>query len=165
MLSSIDKEILKNKKKFDGYLNSLLSKQLTKTYLNKAILYSVLNGGKRIRPFLLKQFAEIKKIKPSIYYRLSTVVELIHSYSLIHDDLPSMDDDDFRRGKLSTHKKFGEAQAILAGDSLHDLAFEILSDEKTNSSPKIRIRLVNLLSSCIGSNGLAGGQSLDLLYE
>jgi len=92
-------------------------------------------------------------------------VESIHSYSLIHDDLPSMDDDDYRRGKLSVHKKFNEAKAILAGDALHDLAFEILSDKKTHKKSNVRINLVEKLSKVLGSKGLAGGQSLDLLFE
>ena len=96
---------------------------------------------------------------------MSATIESVHSYSLIHDDLPSMDNDDFRRGKLSLHKRYGEAIAILAGDSLHDLAFEILADKQTHKDPKIRISLVDKLSKTIGSLGLAGGQSLDLIYE
>ena len=97
------------------------------------MIYSALNGGKRIRPFLIQTFAKIVNLPKRNYQRLSAAVESIHSYSLIHDDLPSMDNDDYRRGKLSTHKKFNEAQAILAGDSLHDIAFEILSN-KPNSN-------------------------------
>ena len=95
---------------------------------------------------------------------MSAAIECIHSYSLIHDDLPSMDNDDYRRGKLSTHKKFNEATAILAGDALHDLAFEILANEKTHQDAKIRIQLIEKLSKTLGFQGLAGGQSLDLLF-
>jgi len=129
------------------------------------MIYGSMNGGKRIRPFIISVFAKIAKIKKNNYLRLSAAVESIHSYSLIHDDLPSMDDDDYRRGKLSVHKKFNEAKAILAGDALHDLAFEILSDKKTHKKSDVRINLVEKLSKKLGSKGLAGGQSLDLLFE
>ena len=88
-----------------------------------------MNGGKRIRPFLVSAFSKIAGAKKNNYRRLSAAIECIHSYSLIHDDLPSMDNDDYRRGKLSVHKKFNEAIAILTGDSLHDLAFEIISNK------------------------------------
>ncbi len=96
---------------------------------------------------------------------LSSSVESIHSYSLIHDDLPSMDNDNFRRGKLSNHKKFGEATAILAGDALHDLAFQLISENLKNINPKQNLKLINYLTKCTGHEGLAGGQSLDLQYE
>ena len=164
MKNIIKSEIDKEKRGFDLYFKGLLDSYLTNSYLDKVMLYSVINGGKRIRPYLIKEFSKIKQIPTKQYYQLSAVIEIIHSYSLIHDDLPSMDNDDFRRGKLSTHKKFNEAQAILAGDSLHDLAFEILSDLNIKRS-NITIKLINLLSKSLGSSGLAGGQSLDLLYE
>ena len=165
MKNKLDIEILKEKKVFDKYFNNLLSNYLSKNLLDNAMLYANLNGGKRIRPYLLKEFAKIKNIKKERYLRLSATVELIHSYSLIHDDLPSMDNDDFRRGKPSLHKKFNEAQAILAGDSIHDLAFEILSHNSTHSNAGILLKLINFTAYNIGSKGLAGGQSLDLLYE
>ena len=92
-------------------------------------------------------------------------VECIHSYSLIHDDLPCMDDDSIRRGKLSTHKKFGEATAVLAGNSLLTLAFEIISDKKNTLSLKQKTEVINLLSNCSGHTGIAGGQELDLKFE
>ena len=129
------------------------------------MLYGTLNGGKRIRPYLVSTFAEISGLSKKNYFELSSIVECIHSYSLIHDDLPCMDDDDYRRGKLSVHKKFSESQAILAGDSLHDIAFEILSNKKVHKESSIRISLVKLLSSSVGLNGLAGGQFLDLSFE
>ena len=153
------------KTKFDKYYFGLLKANLSTSILSKAMIYASLSGGKRIRPFLIYQAAKIAKTKRSQYLRLAASIESIHSYSLIHDDLPSMDNDDFRRGKLSTHKKFDEATAILAGDALHDFAFEILSNEKTNKDPNIRIKLVNYLSRSLGHQGLAAGQSLDLLYE
>tara|TARA_Y100000590_G_C15579606_1_gene961788 strand:+ start:212 stop:1039 length:828 start_codon:yes stop_codon:yes gene_type:complete len=133
--------------------------------LSKAMIYGSMNGGKRIRPFLVSVFSNIAKIKQSNYLRIAAAVESIHSYSLIHDDLPSMDNDDYRRGKLSVHKKFDEATAILTGDALHDIAFEILSSKETHIDQNVRLQLINKLSKILGSYGLAGGQSLDLLFE
>ena len=153
------------KVKFDKYYFKLLKSNLNSSILSKAMIYGSLNGGKRIRPFLVEQAAKIANAKQNEYLRLSAAIESIHSYSLIHDDLPSMDNDDFRRGKLSTHIKFNEATAILAGDALHDLAFEILSDPKTSKNPSVRVKLVNDLAKALGNKGLAAGQSLDLLYE
>ena len=153
------------KKEFDLFYKKLLKNQLSKDLLSKAMIYASMNGGKRIRPFLVSIFSEIAKIKKVQSLRISAAIESIHSYSLIHDDLPSMDNDDFRRGKPSTHKRFNEATAILAGDALHDLAYEIISNEKTNSDPNVRSVLINKLSIATGSKGLAGGQSLDLLFE
>ena len=150
---------------FDKYYFKLLKSNLDSSILSNAMIYGSLNGGKRIRPFLVAQASKIANAKKNQYLRLASDIESIHSYSLIHDDLPSMDNDDFRRGKLSTHKKFDEATAILAGDALHDLAFEILSDPLTNREAKIRIQLVSNLAKSLGHKGLAAGQSLDLLYE
>ena len=133
MNNSINIDIYREKKNFDGYLKKLLTANLSDNYLDKVMIYSALNGGKRIRPYLVKQFALLKKVKYAYYRRLAAAIEIIHSYSLIHDDLPSMDNDDFRRGKPSAHIKFNEAQAILAGDSLHDLAFQILSNVKSKN--------------------------------
>ncbi len=164
---SININILVNqeKKEFNAYYKKLLKSILLNDELSKAMIYGSMNGGKRIRPFIVSIFAKIAKIKKNSYLRLSAAIECIHSYSLIHDDLPSMDNDDYRRGKLSVHKKFNEAKAILAGDSLHDLAFEILSDKKIHKKSNVRINLVERLSKVLGSKGLAGGQSLDLLFE
>ena len=157
--------INKKKNEFDEYYKNLLSNYLSKDKLSKAMIYGSMNGGKRIRPYLVSIFSKIAHVEKKYYMRLSAAIESIHSYSLIHDDLPSMDNDDFRRGKLSTHKKFDEATAILAGDALHDLAFEILSDKKTCPKDGIRVLLIKHLSKSLGSKGLAGGQSLDLIYE
>ena len=163
----IDINTLVNQEKrdFNIYYRKLLKSNLLNDELSKVMVYGSMNGGKRIRPFIVSVFAKIAKIKKNNYLRLSSTIESIHSYSLIHDDLPSMDDDDYRRGKLSVHKKFNEAKAILAGDALHDLAFEILSDKKTHKKSNVRIKLVEKLSKVLGSKGLAGGQSLDLLFE
>ena len=115
-----------NKNQFEKGFKNLLNKKLDNSILSKSMIYSVINGGKRLRPFLINQASKIAKISNHDAFILGASVECIHSYSLIHDDLPCMDDDDYRRGKLSTHKKFNEATAILAGDALHDLAFELL---------------------------------------
>ncbi|MBI04543.1 MAG: geranyl transferase [Pelagibacteraceae bacterium] len=154
-----------NKATFDKYYLSLLKNKLGDSILSKAMIYGSMSGGKRIRPFLLYQASKIANISKSNYLILASCVESIHSYSLIHDDLPSMDNDDYRRGKLSTHKKFNEATAILAGDALHDLAFELISEKLTNVDNKKIVELINFMSKSIGFDGLAGGQSLDLLYE
>ena len=157
--------INRERKNFENYFVKLLKSTLSKEILSKAMFYGSMNGGKRIRPFIVSIFAKLANVKKQHYLRLSAAIECIHSYSLIHDDLPSMDNDDFRRGKLSTHKKFNEATAILAGDALHDLAFEILANKKTHQDTKIRIQLIETLSKTLGFQGLAGGQSFDLLFE
>ena len=132
----LNKLIDSHKKKFDKYYNNLLKANLSNDLLSKAMIYGSMNGGKRIRPFLASIFAQIVNINQKESMRISASIESIHSYSLIHDDLPSMDNDDFRRGKPSTHKKFDEATAILAGDALHDFAFEILSEKKNTQRSK-----------------------------
>ena len=165
MYENTNTSIEKHGIKFNKYFKNLLSSYLSKNKLSKAMLYGTFNGGKRIRPYLISTFSEIVNLPKKNYYHLSSAVECIHSYSLIHDDLPCMDNDDYRRGKLSVHKKFTEAQAILAGDSLHDIAFEILSDNKTHKDAEVRIKLVKQLSLAVGLKGLAGGQSLDLKFE
>ena len=154
-----------NKRKFDIKFKKLLKNKLDKSSLSNAIFYGSMNGGKRIRPFLVMESAKIAKISSNDAFIIASCIECIHSYSLIHDDLPSMDDDDYRRGKLSTHKKFNEATAILAGDALHDLAFELISGNFKNKNVISRLNLINYLSLCIGHKGLALGQALDLEYE
>ena len=154
-----------NKAKFDEYYRILLGKKLNKSVLSKAMKYGSMNGGKRIRPLIVSQSSKMVNLSKNNMMIIAASIESIHSYSLIHDDLPSMDDDNFRRGKLSTHKKFDEATAILAGDALHDFAFELLSCNLTKIDPVINLRILNYLTLCTGHNGLAGGQSLDLLYE
>jgi farnesyl diphosphate synthase len=158
--------INQNKLKFENYYKKLINKKLNKnSILSKAMKYGSMNGGKRIRPFLVSQSSKVVNLSPKYSMLISSCIESIHCYSLIHDDLPSMDDDDYRRGKLSTHKKFNEATAILAGDALHDLAFEILTSNLKGFEPKLSLKLLNYLTICTGYNGLAGGQSLDLQYE
>ena len=154
-----------NKKKFDLKFKKLLNNKLDTSILSKAMYYGSINGGKRIRPFLVMESAKIAKISSNDAFVIASSIECIHSYSLIHDDLPSMDDDDYRRGKLSTHKKFNEATAILAGDALHDLAFELISGNINDKNSISKIKLINYLSLCIGHKGLALGQALDLDFE
>ena len=127
--------------------------------LHKAMRYSVFSGGKRIRPVILMEaaFACGAGLKRSV--AAACAVEFIHTYSLIHDDLPSMDDDDYRRGKLSCHKKFGEAVAILAGDALLTLAFSVLAE---NYPPRMSAAMAKELSRAAGSEGMVGGQALDI---
>lgn len=132
-----------------------------------AMRYSLFAGGKRIRPILAMAAAEALGSEPKPYLPLITSLELIHTYALIHDDLPAMDDDDLRRGKPSSHKAFGEAAAILAGDSLLSYAFELLSDPEPGGDlpDSARIKIINSISRAIGPQGMVGGQALDIAYE
>lgn len=132
----------------------------------EAMEYSVLNGGKRIRPFLVKETAKLFDVPLKQSIRVGAALEMLHVYSLIHDDLPSMDNDDLRRGKPTCHKQFDEATAILAGDALLTYAFEILSHKNTHPDAKIRCQLVQLLAQAAGGfRGMVAGQMLDLLAE
>lgn len=132
----------------------------------EAMLYSVTNGGKRLRPFLVCEAAKILSVSEDESFRTAAALEILHSYSLIHDDLPSMDNDDLRRGKPTCHKKFDEATAILAGDGLLTYAFELLSHPDTAKSAEIRCRLVSMLAKAAGAfDGMVAGQMLDLYSE
>jgi farnesyl diphosphate synthase len=124
--------------------------------------YSAFTKGKRIRPFLTIKVADLFTANPEIALDIACALEFIHIYSLIHDDLPAMDDDDFRRGELTCHKKFDEATAILAGDTLLTYSFELLSNQTLNLTPEIKCQLINIISKAIGYQGMAGGQMLDL---
>ena len=127
--------------------------------------YGLFPGGKKIRSKLIVDVGNILGIKYKNLIQVASAVECIHAYSLIHDDLPCMDNDSLRRGKLSTHKRFGESTAILAGNSLLTIAFEILSDKKFNIKNDSKIKLINSISRCSGHSGIAGGQYLDLNFE
>ncbi len=157
----------KNLKRIDkAIIESLPPKNFSK--ISKAIHYSVLNGGKRIRPQLVLLMAEALKVdvNPKTIALMAASGELIHSYSLIHDDLPSMDDDDYRRGKLSCHKKFDEATAILAGDAIQPLALEILTTIKDKKlKPEQKLKIINLFAKACGPRGMVEGQSRDLAAE
>lgn len=131
-----------------------------------AMFYSVSNGGKRLRPFLVTTTAKLFGITESQSFITAAALECLHSYSLIHDDLPAMDNDDLRRGKPTCHKQFDEATAILAGDGLLTYAFELISSEKNKFSAEIKCRLVHLLASAAGAfDGMVAGQMLDLYSE
>jgi farnesyl diphosphate synthase len=133
--------------------------------LYKAMRHAAIGGGKRLRPLLVSATAQIFGVDRSCIARVGTALECIHVYSLIHDDLPAMDNDDLRRGKPTVHKAFDEATAILAGDSLHALAFEILAQEETHPDPFVRIELTGCLAHAAGPSGMAGGQMMDLEAE
>jgi farnesyl diphosphate synthase len=131
----------------------------------EAMRYSSLGGGKRLRAFFVLAGATLFKVGAQQALRTASAVEFVHAYSLIHDDLPAMDDDDLRRGKPSCHKQFDEATAILAGDALQALAFEVLAQEGTHGDPGVRVVLVSELAKAAGAHGMVGGQMLDLLAE
>ena len=160
----MEKKLKKLSKRVNSYLNSYLSK-FNSSELIAPMKYGLFPGGKKIRSKLIFDVGKIFDVKNKDLLILATSVEAIHAYSLIHDDLPCMDNDKLRRGKPSTHIKFGESTAILAGNSLLTTAFEILSDKNFKVEDKIKSNLINLLSRCSGQTGIAGGQYLDLSYE
>ena len=159
----IKNRLNKNAKKIDNFLLNFLRKQ-KKSLLVSPMKYGVINGGKKIRTTLIFDTGKIFKLKEKKLINICAAVECIHSYSLIHDDLPCMDNDLMRRGKPSTHKKYGEATAVLAGNSLLTLAFEIITDSNFLSF-KQKNEIIKLLSNCAGHTGIAGGQELDLKFE
>ena len=155
------KEYLENfSVEFNEKFNNLITNKNYPKPLLESMKYIALTGGKRIRPFLVCEVAKLFNIpfKESVY--AATAIEMIHCYSLIHDDLPAMDDDDIRRGYKTLHKKFDEATAILAGDALLTDSFQIIS--KFYKDPKVAIKLITILSNLAGGSGMVGGQVLDL---
>lgn len=133
--------------------------------LYRAMRHAAMDGGKRLRPLLVMASASLFGVDRDCAARAALALECIHVYSLIHDDLPAMDDDDLRRGKPTVHKAYDEATAILAGDSLHALAFELLAHADTHADPFVRIELVSALARASGPAGMAGGQMMDLEAE
>lgn len=133
--------------------------------LYKAMRHAAIGGGKRLRPLLLVATASLFRVERDVALRVAAAVESIHVYSLIHDDLPCMDDDELRRGKPTVHRAFDEATAVLAGDSLHALAFEILANPRTHADPFVRSELIACLARASGPEGMAGGQMMDLEAE
>jgi len=133
--------------------------------LAEAMRYATLGGGKRMRGFLVMEVASLFGVSETCAARVAASVEMLHAYSLVHDDLPAMDDDDLRRGKPSTHKRFDEATAILAGDALQSRAFEVLAEPDTHSDPLARCELVAALALAAGCRGMAGGQMMDMQAE
>lgn len=164
-----------NINRFEGYINCINS-ELNRIYMDSiknigaqrnvadAMWYSLSAGGKRIRPVLVMEFCRVCGGNPQDALSAACAIEMIHTFSLIHDDLPCMDDDDFRRGKPSCHKKYGEATALLAGDALENLAFSIIAEDD-NLSDKVKINLIKILSDAVGVNGMIGGQVIDTEYE
>lgn len=138
---------------------------LAEAQLYDAMRYGTLSGGKRLRAFMVMQSAKLFNVDPARARRVAAVIEMVHSYSLIHDDLPSMDNSDLRRGKLAVHKAYDEATAILAGDALLTYSFEILVDSDTHEDPRVRAELVCALAKASGPQGMVGGQMLDLIGE
>lgn len=135
-------------------------------HISEGMKYSIMNGGKRLRPILLLTMLDILKVDRQKGFKSAIALELIHSYSLVHDDLPALDNDDYRRGKLTTHKKFGEAEAILIGDALLTHAFYILSEKnKKYLSPEQIVDIISYTSSYAGVNGMIGGQAMDIDSE
>ena len=147
---------------FDAFLSVPTD---SRARLVEAMRYAAIGGGKRVRPLLLVSTAEMLGVNRDAALRAACAVEAIHVYSLIHDDLPCMDDDELRHGKPTVHKAFDEATAVLAGDSLHALAFEILADSETSSDPFTRSELIATLGKASGMDGMAGGQMMDMMAE
>ena len=160
----MQKKLNKIAKDTNLFLKKFVKKQ-KKSELIIPMKYGLFSGGKKIRSKILIDIGSIFKINYKSLIILGAAVECIHAYSLIHDDLPCMDDDSIRRGKPSTHIKFGESTAVLAGNSLLTMAFEILSHKNLNLSEKIKIDLINKISESSGHLGIAGGQYLDLSFE
>ena len=160
----IKKRLVKNAKKIDKFLIRYLNKQ-NKSLLINPMKYGVISGGKKIRSTVILSAGKIFNLDQKKLINICASVECIHSYSLIHDDLPCMDDDSIRRGKPSTHIKFGEASAVLAGNSLLTLAFEIIADKNYLINPKLKSEIIKSLAFCSGHTGIAGGQELDLKFE
>jgi len=158
------KKLFRNSKKIDQFLINFIKNQKN-SLLVKPMKYGVISGGKKIRSTIIFEAGKIFNLKEKQLVNICAAVECIHSYSLIHDDLPCMDNDSIRRGKPSTHVKFGEASAVLAGSSLLTLAFEIIADRKYLLNPKIKNEIIRSLASCSGHTGIAGGQELDLKFE
>jgi len=149
----------------NSYLKKFFSKQKSNSRLLPPMEYGVFSGGKRFRSAVVVNTGKIYNINYKKLIIIGSAIECMHSYSLIHDDLPSMDNDEFRRGKLSVHKKFNEFTAILAGNSLLTLAFEILSERDLKITSDRKNDLIKTLSKCSGHSGLAGGQYFDLTFE
>ncbi len=133
--------------------------------LAEAMRYATLGGGKRMRAFMVMESAGLFAVSQTCAARVAASVEMLHAYSLVHDDLPAMDNDDLRRGRPSTHKAFDEATAILAGDALQTRAFEVLAEPDTHSDPQARCELLAALGAAAGARGMAGGQMIDMLTE
>lgn len=154
-----------SKQSIEQWLSTVLHSPIPEyKRLYEAMNYSLLQGGKRIRPILTKAVLEAMKVDASLYKEFLCALECIHTYSLIHDDLPAMDNDDYRRGNLTNHKVYGDGMAILAGDGLLTYAFQLCS-ENTTASAEQKIKAIQCLATAAGPEGMVGGQAFDLLSE
>lgn len=163
-LVSLKPELAQISADIDGLFDTLLPPQPdTRATLYEAMRYAAIGGGKRLRPLLVVAACSLFHVDRARALRVGLAVECVHVYSLIHDDLPCMDDDDLRRGKPTLHRAYDESAAVLAGDSLHALAFEIVADERTHEDPFVRVELVAELARAAGPAGMAGGQMMDLM--
>ena len=160
----IKNRLIRNAKKIDQFLISYIKKQ-DSSLLIRPMKYGVISGGKKIRSTIIFDIGKMFNLNQKALINICASVECIHSYSLIHDDLPCMDNDIMRRGKPSTHVKFGEASAVLAGNSLLTLAFEIIADKNYFINPAHKNEIIKSLAFCSGHTGIAGGQELDLKFE
>jgi len=161
---SLPRAIAASAKAVDSMLESVLpSPHGPQGRVQEAMRYATFAGGKRLRPFLVLHSARLFGVDDAHSLRVGSAIEVLHTYSLVHDDLPCMDDDDLRRGRPTTHIAFDEMTAVLAGDALLTIAFEILADQKTHSDPAVRIALVARLAEAAGHNGMIGGQVIDML--
>jgi farnesyl diphosphate synthase len=152
------------REKIEKTITSLLPQtDLPEASLYEAMRYAALNGGKRLRPFMVMEGARVFGVDPMRARRVAAAAEFVHCFSLVHDDLPAMDNSDLRRGKPAVHKAYNEATAILAGDALLSLAFEVLADPETHEDPRVRVELMGNLAGAVG--GLCGGQMLDIIGE
>ena len=162
----LEDEALRVRTEVDSFFSAFLAPTGDgRERLYEAMRHAAIGGGKRLRPMLTVAAARLFAIDTMRALRVGCAIEAIHVYSLIHDDLPCMDDADLRRGKPTVHKAFGQAEAVLAGDSLHALAFEILADPSTHDDPWVRCDLVLELARAAGPGGMAGGQMMDLVAE
>ncbi|HEX6996606.1 MAG TPA: farnesyl diphosphate synthase [Gammaproteobacteria bacterium] len=154
------------RQRVNARLGEIIATDRVPDRLRAAMEYSVLGPGKRVRPLLAYASAELCGVAEHVVDSIAAAVELVHAYSLVHDDLPAMDDDDLRRGRPTTHRAFDEATAILAGDALQALAFEVLcTDEALGAAPERQIKVIRWLARAIGPAGMVGGQALDLEAE
>jgi farnesyl diphosphate synthase len=165
-MQTIDERLRATADRFNAALDQLLPPvQGHEARLLEAMRYAALGGGKRLRPFLMLEAGRLFDADETALVRAGVAVELIHTYSLVHDDLPCMDDDDLRRGQPTVHKQFDETTAVLAGDALQTLAFEILADPATHSDPQMRCLLIAGLAKASGPHGMVGGQMIDMQGE
>lgn len=165
-MSAFTDALAENARAVTETLDRLLSTEdAAEARLTEAMRYATLNGGKRVRPFLVMTSARLFNVAESSALRVAAAVEMVHCYSLVHDDLPAMDDDELRRGQPTCHVQFDEATAILAGDALLTKAFQVLADPDTHPDPAVRSDLVAELAHAAGDEGMVAGQMLDLMAE